>query len=169
MNHIGRLRSTEIDYLFNHCGHGGCQGGLDEAAAQMHGTPNEDYNNPTISEGGKLAFYATGALAASPALALLSPQLGVADLAVTAHGALRLGMGAGRAGTLTSLEVLSVRNEAAMLYRQADGALVRVMEVSLGKFNAVVEGAQGIVTTMRHFSQRAMDQLARKYEWTPLK
>jgi hypothetical protein len=35
------------------------------------------------------------------------------------------------------------------------------------KFNMVVKGDRGVVTTMKNLSQKALDKLARNYGWQP--
>jgi len=49
--------------------------------------------------------------------------------------------------------------------RQADGATVRILEQQSGRFNVVVEGEKGIITTFQNLSQSALDRLARNYGW----
>jgi len=49
---------------------------------------------------------------------------------------------------------------------QADGATVRVLQIEGGRFNVVVEGDRGIITTFQNLSQGSVDRLARNYGWT---
>jgi hypothetical protein len=91
----------------------------------------------------------------------------VGDLAVTAHGALRIGSEvAGRGGQLSALHVLTVRNGTHTILRQSDGAVVRIAKTAEGRLNVVIEGSRGIITTMRNWSQKSIDKIAEKYGWT---
>jgi RHS repeat-associated protein len=82
----------------------------------------------------------------------------------TLHGAERIaGSGATRGGVLDAAEILATR--AGKTLTQSDGATVRIQEVEAGKFNVVVEGAQGVITTFRHLNQEALGRLAGRYGW----
>jgi len=48
---------------------------------------------------------------------------------------------------------------------QADGATVRVLQNSAGRFDVVVEGERGLITTFENLGQRALDRLAARYGW----
>ena len=48
---------------------------------------------------------------------------------------------------------------------QADGAIVRILRNEAGRFNVVVEGDRGIITTFENLSQGSLDRLARNYGW----
>lgn len=48
---------------------------------------------------------------------------------------------------------------------QADGATVRIHQNELGRFNVVVEGERGIITTFENLSQKSLDRLAKNYGW----
>ena len=48
---------------------------------------------------------------------------------------------------------------------QADGATVRILQNEAGRFNVVVEGERGIITTFENLSQKSLDRLARNYGW----
>jgi len=85
----------------------------------------------------------------------------------TAHGAERIaGRGATRGGVLARKEIKAVRKSGTKM-RQADGAMVRVLQVGEGRFNVVVEGERGIITTFRRIKQKRLERLARNYKWTP--
>ena len=47
---------------------------------------------------------------------------------------------------------------------QRDGARVFVQEVE-GRFNVVVQGERGVVTSLRNISEKAMGRLAKNYGW----
>jgi hypothetical protein len=47
---------------------------------------------------------------------------------------------------------------------QADGATVNILEEG-GKFNVVVSGDRGVITTFQNLSQKSLDRLARNYGW----
>ncbi len=48
---------------------------------------------------------------------------------------------------------------------QADGATVRILQTGAGRFNVVVEGERGIITTFENLSQKSLDRLGRNYGW----
>ncbi len=48
---------------------------------------------------------------------------------------------------------------------QADGATVYLREVAPGRFNAVVIGQKGIITTMRNWSEKSIIRIAKNYGW----
>jgi len=82
----------------------------------------------------------------------------------TKHGAARIaGEAATRGGVLSEAEILATKG--GRILTQADGAIVRILEVGPGKFNVVVEGEQGVITTFRHIGKNAMDRLAARYGW----
>ena len=85
-------------------------------------------------------------------------------LQTTAHGAERIaGAAATRGGVLNQAEVIAARAGRAMT--QADGAAVRVLEATPGRFNVVVEGERGIITTFKNLSQKSLDRLSKNYGW----
>lgn len=88
-------------------------------------------------------------------------------LNTTAHGAERIaGPAATRGGVLYASEVPAVR-EGGRVARQADGAIVHVLEVTKGRFRVVIENEQTgkIITTFRDISQKALDRLERRHGW----
>jgi hypothetical protein len=92
----------------------------------------------------------------------LAPKEG--GLRTTIHGAERIAGGAAtRGGVLSQAEVIAARAGRALT--QADGAAVRVLEVAPGRFNVVVEGDRGIITTFKSLSQQSIDRLSRNYGW----
>ncbi|MGH3496011.1 MAG: DNRLRE domain-containing protein [Nocardioidaceae bacterium] len=87
--------------------------------------------------------------------------------ATTAHGAERVaGAGATRGGVLSSDQIIEVRGSGAV-WSQADGATVRVLQNEAGRFNVVVDGDRGLITTFSNLSQKSFDRLANNYGWTP--
>jgi hypothetical protein len=48
---------------------------------------------------------------------------------------------------------------------QADGATVRILETASGRFNVVIEGERGLITTFENLSQKTLDSLGKKYGW----
>jgi len=86
-------------------------------------------------------------------------------LETTVHGAERIaGAAATRGGVLSVDGVAAVRASGRVL-TQADGATVRVLETSAGRFNVVVEGERGIITTFENLKQKSFDRLAKNYGW----
>ncbi|MCX5649803.1 MAG: hypothetical protein NTU45_00195, partial [Planctomycetota bacterium] len=88
-----------------------------------------------------------------------------ARLQTTAHGAERIaGLGATRGGVLDEAGIDLVRARGDVLY-QADGATVRVLQIESGRFNVVVEGERGIITTFERLSKKSLDRLSSRYGW----
>ncbi len=83
----------------------------------------------------------------------------------TAHGAQRIaGAGATRGGVLAEDEILLVR-DAGQLLTQADGAAVRVLQNEAGRFNVVVDGERGLITSFSNISQKSLARLGTRYGW----
>jgi hypothetical protein len=61
-------------------------------------------------------------------------------------------------------EILLVRN-AGQLLTQADGAAVRVLQNEAGRFNVVVDGERGLITSFSNLSQKSLERLATRYGW----
>jgi RHS repeat-associated protein len=90
--------------------------------------------------------------------------IGIGAELTTRHGAARIAGGAAtRGGVLSMGEVAAVR-AAGRLLTQADGAIVRVLRVG-DRFNVLVEGERGIITTFKNLSQKSLDGLATRYGW----
>jgi len=86
-------------------------------------------------------------------------------LQTTAHGAERIaGAAATRGGVLSEAGVTAVR-QGGRVMTQADGATVRILQNEAGRFNVVVEGERGIITTFENLSQKSLDRLGRNYGW----
>jgi hypothetical protein len=84
----------------------------------------------------------------------------------TAHGAERIAGAAATRGGVLSLEEIAAVREGGRVLTQAGGGTVRILEQG-GRFNVVVEGERGIITTFRNLSQKSLDRLAKNYGWTP--
>ena len=83
----------------------------------------------------------------------------------TAHGVQRIaGTTATRGGVLSVNEV-RVTKSVGKAFTQADGAIVYLHEITPGRFNAVVEGRKGIITTMGNWSQKSINRIAKNYGW----
>ena len=83
----------------------------------------------------------------------------------TAHGVQRIaGTTATRGGVLSVNEV-RVTKSVGKAFTQADGATVYLHEITPGRFNAVVEGRKGIITTMGNWSQKSINRIAENYGW----
>ena len=80
------------------------------------------------------------------------------------HGAERKAGAATRGGVLSVDGVAAVR-ESGRVLTQADGATGRVLETSAGRFDVVVEGERGIITTFEKLKQKSFDRLAKNYGW----
>jgi RHS repeat-associated protein len=83
----------------------------------------------------------------------------------TAHGAERIaGAGATRGGVLSETVINQTRQSGRVMI-QADGAKVYVHEVEPGRFNVVVWGERGLITTFERLSQKSLDRLGKNYGW----
>lgn len=88
------------------------------------------------------------------------------EIETTAHGSERIaGPSATRGGVLTEAEV-KIAKELGKKGTQGNGGFVYLQEVNPGRFNAVLENAEGkLITTMKNFSQKSINKLARNYGW----
>ena len=87
------------------------------------------------------------------------------EIQSTAHGVQRIaGTTATRGGVLSVNEV-RVTKSVGKAFTQADGATVYLHEITPGRFNAVVEGRKGIITTMGNWSQKSINRIAKNYGW----
>ena len=66
---------------------------------------------------------------------------------------------------MLSLEGVNTTKPLGKAIKQVDGATIYLLEISLGKFNAVVEGNKGIITTMSNWSQKSINRIAENYGW----
>lgn len=129
------------------------------------GLCNADARAPTI----RLPLAGLGGVSASPVVFVAAETTTEgADIgATTAHGAERVaGAGATRGGVLTPEQIVQVRGSGQLL-TQADGATVRALQNSAGRYDVVVDGERGLITTFNNLSQKSFDRLANNYGWTP--
>ena len=85
-------------------------------------------------------------------------------LQVTVHGAERIaGPSATRGGVLTADRAAEVIAKGKTL-SQSDGAVVSIIENS-GKYDVVVHGQRGVITTLSNISEKSYARLANKYGW----
>lgn len=83
----------------------------------------------------------------------------------TAHGAERIaGAGATRGGVLSEDQILLARGYGQPL-TQTDGAAVRVLQNEAGRFDVVVDGSRGLITSFNNLSQKSLERLATRYGW----
>jgi len=81
-------------------------------------------------------------------------------IAATEHGAMRMA----DQSRLGSEGVAEAVNNATRRLTQRDGASVFVREIE-GRFNVVVQGERGVITTFKNLTQKSLDRLARNYGW----
>lgn len=83
----------------------------------------------------------------------------------TLHGTERIaGSLATRGGVLTLREAWTTRILGSS-FKQADGATVYLRQLSNGRYNGVVWGQKGIITTMKGWSQNSINRIAKNYGW----
>ena len=99
------------------------------------------------------AFFARGAATAAGA---------GTGIAATVHGAQRMA-DPSRLGEEGVQEAIA---NATRTFTQKDGASVFAQQVS-GRFNVVVQGEQGVITTFKNLSEKALERLAKNYGWEP--
>jgi RHS repeat-associated protein len=97
----------------------------------------------------------------------LGTKASSAALATTAHGAERIAGAAATRGGVLGAESVGVVRELGSVMTQADGATVRILQNESGRFNVVVEGQRGIITTFENLSQKSLDRLGKNYGWKP--
>ena len=85
----------------------------------------------------------------------------VSSVRATVHGGQRLA-DPSRLGVDGVREVLS---NPTRTYVQGDGAAVFVQQVD-GRYNVVVQGERGVITTLKNLSEKALGRLADRYGWT---
>ena len=91
-------------------------------------------------------------------------DLSTTNFSTTIHGSERIaGAGATRGGVLSAEEIAATR-AAGQTLTQADGAIVKVAEVN-GKYNVVVSGQKGIITTFKNISEKSLIRLSKNYGW----
>ena len=83
----------------------------------------------------------------------------------TSHGSERIaGNLATRGGVLSLTEAWTTRILGSG-YPQASGGTVYLRQLSNGRYNAVVWGERGIITTMKGWSQKSINRVAKNYGW----
>jgi RHS repeat-associated protein len=89
----------------------------------------------------------------------------IATLTTTAHGAARIaGPLATRGGVLSAEQIAAVQASGRVM-TQTDSAVVRILQTAGGRFNVVIEGEKGLITTFENLSQKSLDGLAKRYGW----
>jgi len=83
----------------------------------------------------------------------------------TAHGAERVAGATATRGGVLSVEGINTTKTLGRTITQKDGANVFLHEVTPGKFNVVIEGNKGIITTMENWSQKSINKIAKNYGW----
>jgi hypothetical protein len=134
---------------------------IQNTIAPLHAQAVNDVN--TIGKWwSSLSILGGGALGEVSAAGSLSKA---GEVVTTVHGAERLaGAAATRGGVLSAESAQAVmRNGKALT--QADGASVRYMQNAEGRFNIVVSGERGIITTFQNISQKSFDRLSKNYGW----
>jgi hypothetical protein len=98
-------------------------------------------------------------------ISTLFSKAAVKGIALSIHGGIRVaGANAGRGGVLAAKEINKVMANGKQMVAN-NGTRVYLTEAANGKFNAVVMGERGLVTTMKNFSSKAIGRLATKYGW----
>lgn len=109
---------------------------------------------------GSVAIGLLGAWAVE-GVAALTGVGATAEARATAHGAMRMA----QASRLSAAAAKEVVRGATTRGLQADGAEVFIQLVN-GRFNVVVSGERGVITTFKNLSERSLARLARNYGWT---
>jgi hypothetical protein len=106
---------------------------------------------------------ATGPFTVSSRLSVAADSGGIG--ATTAHGAERVaGASATRGGVLSAEQIVEVRVSGQVL-TQADGASVSILQNSAGRFDVVVDGSRGFITSFNNIPASSMARLAARYGW----
>jgi RHS repeat-associated protein len=130
-------------------------------------------NDPPLEEDPIMTAVVTGGLgllkSAVTAGAQAVTKAASSLLGQTEHGAARAAGsavgGASRGGTLSYFEGLKTRVFASRTLTQADGAKVYVRDVTGGRFNVIVSGDRGTITSFRTISEKSLNRLATRYGW----
>ncbi len=77
----------------------------------------------------------------------------------TKHGAERL-----LERGFTPSEIIALKNHPDIIMTQSDGANVLITNFN-GKYNIIVEGENGVITSLKNISQKSFDRLAENYNW----
>ena len=125
------------------------------------------FQNPTASNFGIFSLAESLSQWTRPEMVISGLSIGVAGLPrnITAHGAQRIAGASATRGGVLSMEGVSSTKSLGKAFSQADGATVYLHEVSPGRFNGVVEGKRGIITTMSNWSEKSINRIAKNYGW----
>ena len=86
-------------------------------------------------------------------------------LETTLHGAQRLaGPAATRGGVLTAERAKAVSSGGRVM-TQADGAIVKILQNSKGRFDVVIEGKRGLITSFEDLTEKTIARLGKNYGW----
>jgi RHS repeat-associated protein len=118
---------------------------------------------PDSPEEAKRMQFLGAVITASPLLS----RLGQSPNTMTAHGRERIaGLGATRGGTLSTAEITAVRQGYQAAYTsKANGARALVERTADGRFNVVIEGRGGYMTSYKTVTQKDLNRFAKKYHW----
>jgi hypothetical protein len=134
--------------------------------SSMKFSPEQKMNEFMFAFGSTVLFVADVASATGG----VSAGFAGGTISTTAHGAERLaGPMATRGGVLAADEVALVQRSGICM-RANNGTFVRLLPQTNGKFSAVVTNVEGkIVTTMKDWSAKSIDRIAKNYGWKAVK
>jgi RHS repeat-associated protein len=90
---------------------------------------------------------------------------GGSRISATSHGKNRIaGANQTRGGVLSVNEIKQTKYMG-QKYRQNDGATVYLHEINPGRYNAVVIGEKGLITSMKNFSEKSINRISNNYGW----
>lgn len=84
------------------------------------------------------------------------------EVGATDHGAMRMA----DPSRLGAEGVRDAIANATRTFTQKDGAQVFAQEIG-GRFNVVVQGDRGVVTTFKNLSEKSLERLGKNYGWKP--
>jgi len=89
------------------------------------------------------------------------------DKLITAHGRKRIaGPNAGRERVLSANEAKDTKySPKSNQFKQKNGPTVYLEKQPNGKYNGVVEGKKGLITTMKDWSARELADMGRNQQW----
>lgn len=139
---------------------------IDLIVASMHQTTGKWGEAMAMIMIGEVGGYLIGG-AVEGVLALRAASVASKTaIRTTAHGAERIaGAAATRGGVLTEAEIVAAR-AAGQTLKQADGAIVKVQQIAGGRYNVVVQGKRGVITTFKNLSEKSLSRLSKNYGWT---
>jgi hypothetical protein len=100
--------------------------------------------------------------------AVLAPEAltGAGAIQATVHGATRIaGAAATRGGVLTAEEIAATRAGGVLYESASNGTVIHVVETAAGRYNVVVDGAKGLVTTLKNIPYKELVRSACNYGW----